>query len=86
MTAFMGGGVPGAPDTRPGLWVTGAAGFVLEEEMKAALAMRKGWRAAVGFAVWLSVSWWRLVGRVGATYRGEPWWSPALSWRTWLRL
>jgi hypothetical protein len=31
--------------------VTGAAGFVLEEEMKAALARRKGWRAAVGLAV-----------------------------------
>lgn len=31
--AFMGGGVPGAPDTRPGFWFTGAAGFVLEEEM-----------------------------------------------------
>jgi hypothetical protein len=40
--AFMGGGVPGAPRTRPGLCVTGAAGFVLEEEMKAALATRKG--------------------------------------------
>jgi hypothetical protein len=31
--AFMGGGVPGAPRTKPGLCVTGAAGFVLEEEM-----------------------------------------------------
>jgi hypothetical protein len=31
--AFIGGGVPGAPRTKPGLWVTGAAGFVLEEEM-----------------------------------------------------
>jgi hypothetical protein len=57
--AFMGGGVPGAPRTRPGLCVTGAAGFVLEEEMYAALATRKGWRAAVGLAVFLSVSWSR---------------------------
>ena len=31
--AFMGGGVPGPPLTSPGLWLTGAAGFVLEEEM-----------------------------------------------------
>lgn len=43
--------MPGAPDTRPGFWFMGAAGFELEEEMKAAFAMRKGWRAAVGLAI-----------------------------------
>lgn len=75
--AFMGGGVPGAPLTRPGVWLTGAAGFVLEEEMKAALATRKGWRAAVGLAiavvsflvaVVVVVEW-----RGEATYRAAPW-------------
>lgn len=87
--AFMGGGVPGLPDTRPGFWVTGAAGFELEEEMKAAFAMRKGWRvvAAVGLAVLLSVSWsqgcW---GAQLATYRAAPWPSLALSRETWLRM
>lgn len=72
--AFMGGGVPGPPLTSPGLWLTGAAGFVLEEEMKAALATRKGWRAAVGLAVAVvsllvaAVLGWR--GK--ATYRAAP--------------
>ena len=50
--AFIEGGVPGAPETRPGFCVAGSAPFREEEEMKAALAARKGWRAAVGRAEW----------------------------------
>jgi len=49
---FIGGGVPGAPWTRPGFCMAGSAPLEEEEEdMKAALAARKGWRAAVGLAV-----------------------------------
>lgn len=48
---FIEGGVPGWPATRPGFCVAGSAPLEDEEEMKAALAARKGWRAAVGLAV-----------------------------------
>ena len=48
---FIEGGVPDWPATRPGFCVAGSAPLEEEEEMKAALAARKGWRAAVGLAV-----------------------------------
>lgn len=47
----MGGGVPGLFLTRPGLCITGSAGFEDVDEMKAALATRKGWRAVIGLAM-----------------------------------
>lgn len=52
--AFMGGGVPGFPFTRPTRlcvapgWA-GSASFFALEEMEA-VATRKGWRAVVGLA------------------------------------
>ena len=48
--AFMGGGVPGLPATRPGLCI-GAAGFDEEFDRKATLPARYGRSAVIGFAV-----------------------------------
>lgn len=48
---FIGGGVPGLPLTKPGLCITGSAGFEEVEEMKAAFIARKGMIAVVGLAM-----------------------------------
>lgn len=47
----MGGGGLGFPFTMPGFPIAGSAGFEDDDDMKAALAARKGWRAVVRWAV-----------------------------------
>jgi hypothetical protein len=67
---FIGGGVPGAPETSPGLSVVALFDAVFER--KATLPARKGSSALVGLAVH-SVSSWRAtwVGG-GGTHLEEP--------------
>ncbi len=47
----MGGGGLGFPFTMPALPITGSAGFDDDDDMKAALANLKGWRAVVRWAI-----------------------------------
>lgn len=55
---FIAGGVPGLSRTTAGFCIaTGSADLLDDEEMKAALATRKGWMAAVGLAIRVLVSW-----------------------------
>lgn len=79
---FIEGGGGGFVLTMPGLPIAGSAGFELEDDMKAALATLKGWRAVMGLAMRMSVFCPDL--RVVATYRAAPTASPALLSRTWL--
>jgi hypothetical protein len=52
----MGGGGLGFPFTMPGLPIVGSAGFEDDDDMKAAFAARKGWRAVVRWTVHCSQS------------------------------